>query len=59
MNHRKKFLDEVAIKLNIKKPKDWGKVTFLSLCKLGGATLLTHYYNSSPLACLKSVYHGF
>lgn len=51
-------MDEVALKLNIKKPSDWGKVTKLEFFKLGGSSLLTSYYNSSLSSCLQSVYKG-
>lgn len=58
MENRKKFLDDFAAKLNIKKPSDWGKIKSSQFQELGGASLLSYYYNSSPYACLKSVYKG-
>lgn len=54
----RKFLDEVAIKLNIKNPSDWGKVTNKVMHEYGGAGLLKHF-NNSLFDCLKFVYEGF
>lgn len=56
--NQKRFLDEVAKKLQLKKPNDWGKVTVRQVNKMGGGTLLTTYFNGSLFACLKSVYSG-
>ena len=56
--NRRKFLDEVAIKLNIKNESDWGEVTTKQICEFGGAGLLTSYYNGSVFDCLQSVYKG-
>jgi len=41
-NH-KNFLEELAVKLNIKKPEDWGSISKQSLHERGGSTLLRHY----------------
>lgn len=57
MENRRRFLDEVAMKLNIKNPRDWGKVTTRRFFELGGISLLK-YYNRSLFACLQSVYKG-
>lgn len=45
------------MKLNIKNPKDWGKVTLHQLNELKGAGLL-NYYKGSLFTCLQSVYKG-
>lgn len=58
MDNQKKVLDEIAMKLNIKNPKDWGKVTKFQFYELG-ATSLLNSYGSSPFACIKSIYKGF
>lgn len=58
MENRKKFLDEIAVRLNIQSPSDWGKVTQQHIYDLGGSSLLSNYYNGSLFACLKSVYKG-
>jgi hypothetical protein len=58
MENRKNFLDEIAMKLNIKIPSDWGNITVQQLYELGGSSLLTHYYNGSLFKCLQSVYKG-
>lgn len=51
------FLDEVAMKLKIKKASDWGKVGAKYLYALGGAGILK-YYNDSIFNCLQSIYKG-
>lgn len=56
--NRKLFLDDIAKKLSIKKPSDWGKVTVQHFYDLGGSSLLNNYYNGSLHACLQSVYKG-
>lgn len=53
----RKFLDEVAIQLNIKHSSGWGKVTIKQINELGGAGLM-YYYNNSLYKCLASVYKG-
>lgn len=54
--NRKKFLDELASKLKLKKPSDWGNVTIQQIHDFGGGSLLNTYYNDSIFACLQSVY---
>ena len=44
--NQRKFLDEVAIKLNVKEPKDWYNVKSKDIKKLGGFTLIHRYYGS-------------
>lgn len=58
MSHQKQLLDDIAIKLNIKKPSDWGKITLLQFIELGGGSVLTFYYHGSLFKCLQSVYKG-
>lgn len=58
MENRKEFMDEIATKLNIKNPSDWGKITVRHVYELGGVTLLSRYYNGSLYSCLKSIYQG-
>lgn len=57
IENRKKFLDEVAIKLDVKTPSDWGKVTKQRFCEVGGSRILS-YYNNSLFYCLHTVYKG-
>lgn len=57
MENRRKFLDEIAIKHNVKKLSDWGKVTISQIRQFGGAGLLK-YYNNSLFECLKAIYKG-
>lgn len=52
-------MDSLALKLDIKKPSDWGKVTTQLLYESGASSILSNYYNGSLFACLKSVYPGF
>lgn len=58
LENRKTFLDEVARKLSITTPSDWGKVTTHQFFKLGGGGLLNTHYRGSLFACLQSVYKG-
>lgn len=58
MNDTRKFLDSVAIKLNIKTASDWGKVTRDRFFKVGGSSQLLKYYKGSLFSCLQSVYTG-
>lgn len=51
-------MDDIATKLNIKKPSDWGKLTLQQIHQFGGASLLNTYYNDSIFACLQSIYTG-
>jgi hypothetical protein len=44
--NQKAFFDQLAIRLNIKKPEDWSKVTCRMVLKEGGS-FITNYYNSS------------
>lgn len=59
MENQKKFMDELAIKLNIKDPRDWGKQTTRVIYELGKGSLLNGYYNNSVFSCLQAVYKGF
>lgn len=58
MENRKIFLDQLALKLNIKKPSDWGKIPVKKVQEHGGNALLLTYYKGSLFHCLKSVYKG-
>lgn len=51
------FLVKAAKSLGIKKPSDWGKVTWKQFRKIGGGALLNKYKNSI-LFLLKEVYEG-
>lgn len=55
--NRRKFLNGIAVKLNIKQSSDWGKVITKQIYELGGAGLLK-YYNGSLFNCLQSVFIG-
>ena len=54
--NQRKFLDEVAIKLNIKEASDWGKASYDQFCEIGSGIL--SYYRGSLFDCLQSVYKG-
>jgi hypothetical protein len=57
MENRKKFLDDFALKSNIKHLTDWRNISNLSISELGGSGIL-NYYNGSLVNCLESVYPG-
>jgi hypothetical protein len=46
--NQKAFFDQLAIKLNIKRPEDWHKVTGRLILNEGGS-FLSKYYHYSPL----------
>lgn len=50
-------MNEVAIKLNIKCPRDWGRVKAKRFKELGGRAILS-YHNDSLFCCLKAIYEG-
>lgn len=52
-------MDDLALKYNVKEPKDWGKVKILHVRDSGGGSLLKNYFNDSLFACLRSIYKGF
>lgn len=54
---RYQFLDEVAKKLKIQKPSDWGRVKSETFSKCGGAYLL-NLYGGSMYNLLQNVYKG-
>lgn len=55
--NQRKLLDDLQVKLKIKKPSDWGKVTLIQVHELGGSYLLRQY-NNSLFRCLQSIYKG-
>lgn len=55
--NRRKYLDEIALKLNINNPSDWGKISTRELRRAGGASLL-NCYNNSIFETLQSIYEG-
>lgn len=57
IKNRRNFLDELAIKLDIKKSNDWGKISHRHFNEFGGRSLLS-YFNGSLFCCLQSVYKG-
>lgn len=58
IENRKKLLDEIAYKLCIKEPKEWGKVPTRRVISIGGGYVLSRFYNGSLVEFLKSVYKG-
>jgi hypothetical protein len=40
------FFDQIAEKLNIKKPEDWKNVKLETVASLGGSSILRHYGHS-------------
>lgn len=57
VSSQREFFDKLATKYNVKKPEDWGQVTFKAITKEGGRSLLDRHSSSLFLA-LKSVYQG-
>jgi hypothetical protein len=53
---QRKFFDELAVKLNIKKPEDWYAVSNATVTENGG-WFLNYYYNGSLLRGLSSNHH--
>lgn len=56
-SNKKKFLESVKGKFEIKTPSDWGKLTFKEIRESGGGTLLK-IHNNSIFETLKVVYSG-
>lgn len=54
---QRKFLEDVAKKLNIKEQKDWGSITRKQVSQLGGGSLLVQY-NNSLIKALSNVFSG-
>lgn len=57
-NNQRKFLDNLAIKLNIETPRDWGNITIQKVAANGGISLLG-IYQHSLFRTLKGVYTGW
>lgn len=54
---QKKFMDEIASKMNVKKASDWGEITTTRFKEIGGNTILS-LYNGSLFSCLQAIYKG-
>ena len=54
IQNQKKFLDDFAIKMNLKKPEDWKTISHQKIIDHGGRGLLKYY--PSLLECLSTVY---
>lgn len=57
LENRRKFLDEMKLKFNIKEPKDWGNISVKEFQNAGGNSMLKLYGNSL-FECLQSIYTG-
>jgi hypothetical protein len=53
--NQKAFFDELAIRLNIKKPEDWYSVSVEKVMKMGGS-FIHKRYNGSLMRALSGVY---
>lgn len=51
-------MGDIALKLDIKKPSDWGAVSVDQIRELGGHLLIKSYYQGSLFQCLQSLYPG-
>lgn len=56
--NRRKLFDELQRKLLIKKPSDWGNISYTKLKELKGTRILT-YYGGSLIKALMSIYPGY
>lgn len=57
ISNRRKFLDELKQKFDIKSPQDWGRITTQCVRDTGGIAIL-NAYKGSLFRCLQSVYQG-
>jgi hypothetical protein len=47
VDNQRSFFDNLATKLNIQKPEDWGKVTGSVVMKERGGYFISNYYSGS------------
>jgi hypothetical protein len=47
--NQRSFFDQLAVKLNVKKPEDWYSVGLETICKNGGSFIMTRYKGRSKL----------
>lgn len=50
---------ELATKLNIRHPSDWGKISVQTVLKNGGGSVMANKYNNSLIKALHSNYPGW
>jgi hypothetical protein len=53
---QKAFFDDLASKLGISTPRDWGRISKRKVFQQGGGGLLSNYYGSSLFKALKNIY---
>lgn len=58
LSNCRQFLDEFAMKFNIERPSDWGKISTSKIHEAGGGALLVHYFDGSLFKCLQTTYQG-
>lgn len=58
IENRRRILNNIQLKFDIKEPRDWGKITVKEIRKHGGVSLLSNYYNNSLFSCLQATYPG-
>jgi len=56
LTNQHKFVENIALTLNIKTPDDWYNISVHQVYKYGGYTLLNHYYNGSLIKLLRAIY---
>lgn len=56
--NQRQFLESVAKKLGVKKPRDWGKITHLQFRKFKGGGTLLNMYGGSLRKALETIYPG-
>lgn len=56
--NQRKYMDDLAIQLNIRNPEDWGKIPTSKITENGGHSLLL-LFGGSLYHILRAVYQGF
>jgi hypothetical protein len=56
VQNQRRFLDDLAVKLNIKSPEDWYSVKVETVVKLGGTFITRHYDGSLVRGKKKCIY---
>lgn len=52
-------MDEIAKKLNVEYPSDWGKTGVRRVLEFKGGSSILRYYNNCMFDCLQDTYKGF
>jgi hypothetical protein len=55
VNNKRKFFDELAVKLDVQKPEDWNNVKVKTVIQMGGKFIKARTYNNS---LRRGTFHG-